>query len=997
MKRIGLLFFCLFGLLSINAQAPLVQIIQSAPGDTAVDLYVNGNLYIDDFYYQDATTFLTATSGVQTTLAYAPANSTSVNDAFATFPLSFEDGKIYALTSIGLVGNPDTPFDLHVDEEALIASPDTETVAVHFLNASPGIPQMDLCIRLGDKLVAEVDYGSGDGYVEIAPEVYYFDFKDSSGTIVGTYQVNLQAVAGGAFRYIASGFENGQPELELFIAQTNGTEAIFQHTPVARIQILHNAPYEPMDMYVNGNLVFNDFAYRAAIPYVFTAADIPVEFGFAPETSLSADDTIASVNYQFENGGTYCLTTAGTLTDPVFPLQLILDENAIERWSDTSKTAVMLHHGTPDALALDFETVGQGVSVDGIGYPQYTSHFELEAMPWQAYISPDAGGAAHGLYNLDLSDYKGVPIRLFTSGFEVIADGIELYGLLPDGEVIYFPKEILPTARLQFIQNTPPAMDLYINGELYVDSFTYRTATPYMDFPGDSLISIGIAAANSNSVNDTVYNLDVYLEDGEVYSIMASGIYGNMDTPLQFYVEEGQEEAAPGFISMNLFQGSPVSPPLDFGIRLFGNVSNDMEHGESTGYLSLPANNYYLDVYFSGNDTIAATYFMQIANYNGQGMRIFTSGDVGGTPAFGVFAALPDGTVIQFPFAPVARIQILQNSPYQPLDFYVNGNLVLNDFGFLSAIPYSFAGANPLEFAVAPAGSQSVNDAFYTETFIMENGGSYLMIANGVPGSPDLPFKLQFFDEAREGPENPSQLELGFFNGSLSTPELDFVDFYGIQSPATDLGFGAFTGYQEFPPAPHYWDILDDENDNEFHGTWGANLSQDAGLTGVCFTSMNPAGNPSIELFLLLPDGQVLSFPAFSRYQLVHNSPDSEVDIYYNDVRLADDIGFREATPIGLLPSDIDFSLAVAPSNSFSINDSLYAQNFGALETGKTYLIQASGVVGDVNTPFEFAYTDEGRYRAYGGIGVDLIFFNGAPDVPLGRFVFTKFRSAGFR
>jgi hypothetical protein len=89
--------------------------------------------------------------------------------------------------------------------------------------------------------------------------------------------------------------------------------------------------------------------------------------------------------------------------------------------------------------------------------------------------------------------------------------------------------------------------------------------------------------------------------------------------------------------------------------RGIGVIVDDLTYGEFTDYLSVGAGGYILDI-TPGDDnlTIVASYDVDLSGLGGGAAVVFASGFL--TPAddqdgaaFGLFAALPDGTVVEFP------------------------------------------------------------------------------------------------------------------------------------------------------------------------------------------------------------------------------------------------------------------------------------------------------------------------------------------------------------
>ncbi|MBK7964694.1 MAG: DUF4397 domain-containing protein [Bacteroidetes bacterium] len=88
--------------------------------------------------------------------------------------------------------------------------------------------------------------------------------------------------------------------------------------------------------------------------------------------------------------------------------------------------------------------------------------------------------------------------------------------------------ESFAQAELQVIHNSadPAAsvVDIYINGNLTLNDFAFREATPYIPVPSGTILNIGIAPGNSMSVNDTLVNIPVTLVQNQRYVAIASGV-----------------------------------------------------------------------------------------------------------------------------------------------------------------------------------------------------------------------------------------------------------------------------------------------------------------------------------------------------------------------------------------------------------------------------------------------------------------------------------------
>ena len=97
--------------------------------------------------------------------------------------------------------------------------------------------------------------------------------------------------------------------------------------------------------------------------------------------------------------------------------------------------------------------------------------------------------------------------------------------------------------------------------------------------------------------------------------------------------------------------------------------------------------------------------------------------------------------MVAFPQVQLARLQVIHNAAdvnAASVDIYLNGSLLLDNFAFREATPFIDAPAGvELNIGVAGSNSASVADTIKNFTVTLDNGASYVAIANGVlaPGS----------------------------------------------------------------------------------------------------------------------------------------------------------------------------------------------------------------------------------------------------------------------
>ena len=220
------------------------------------------------------------------------------------------------------------------------------------------------------------------------------------------------------------------------------------------------------------------------------------------------------------------------------------------------------------------------------------------------------------------------------------------------------------TAEVQVIHNSPDplasSVDVYIDSALAIDDFGYLTATPVLDLPAEVEIEIGIAPGSSSGPGDIIATFPVTLMANEGYVVMATGVLdgglpGNPDgedtgftlnifTPLTTSAMGGETE-------LLVYHGSPSAPTVDVQVDGVGILVDDLTYGEFDGYLTAPATDLVLEI-TPGNDnnTVVAAYEAPLSLLDGVGAVVFAGGFFGeypNLPGFGLYVALPDGTVIE--------------------------------------------------------------------------------------------------------------------------------------------------------------------------------------------------------------------------------------------------------------------------------------------------------------------------------------------------------------
>ncbi len=226
-------------------------------------------------------------------------------------------------------------------------------------------------------------------------------------------------------------------------------------------------------------------------------------------------------------------------------------------------------------------------------------------------------------------------------------------------------------ARLQVIHNSADVaatqVDVYLNGNLLLDDFTFRTATPFIDAPAGVPINVAIAAATSTSVADSIKSFDYTLSANATYILIAEGIVSGSGyspaTPFDIKVYDmGREQAmTSGNTDVLVHHGATDAPAVDVYESSVpaGNIVTNAAYGDFSGYLELAAADYRLEVRPTGLTSAVASYEAPLATLSLQdsAITVVASGFLNPSnnsngPAFGLWVALPEGgALVELPIA----------------------------------------------------------------------------------------------------------------------------------------------------------------------------------------------------------------------------------------------------------------------------------------------------------------------------------------------------------
>ncbi|MGM0635008.1 MAG: T9SS type A sorting domain-containing protein [Bacteroidota bacterium] len=206
-----------------------VQLIHNSPDPAAefVDVYVDGELAVEDFQFRTATEFLPILAEEEITVDIVPAGDDISNSVF-TYTATLLADETYIVVANGALdpanfddsvnGNIDFGFDIYEGAQTTSANADEVDVLVHHGSLDAPMVSVEETGQGAGMLVTDISYTEFDGYLSVAEDDYELDILDETGEILYRYEANLEELqlANTAITVIASGVLGVDEESEEF-------------------------------------------------------------------------------------------------------------------------------------------------------------------------------------------------------------------------------------------------------------------------------------------------------------------------------------------------------------------------------------------------------------------------------------------------------------------------------------------------------------------------------------------------------------------------------------------------------------------------------------------------------------------------------------------------------------------------------------------------------------------------------------------------------------
>ncbi|MEO7177085.1 MAG: DUF4397 domain-containing protein [Saprospiraceae bacterium] len=983
----GLPGMTLFGVLAdgtilnfIENNYARVQVIQNTT-TPELDIYFNGSLWFDNMGRQTAMPFENQDGNVMVSVAVAPANSTSVADAFYQTNVLLGIGRTYQLVLHGEEGNAAAPLSILYYDDVFESGRDPLKLSVNFTNTAVDLGEVDLFKDQFLKLFAAVNSPGTRDYVDIDPGAITWDLRrKNSSRILGRYHADFSNLGGSSVTLLTSGKYHGDPNLTLLAVYPDGHVDTLEDQSIARIQFIHNASDDNLKLYVSDTILSANLNLHYATPFIEYTGDNTILLGIARDTSSAIADTLIQIPFDLEIGKTYQCFIEGNPSDPADPIRLLTSSKALSENTDFSSVLANFvnSEGLDQAVDLKMRSstfIAKNIVIDG-----FSSYESIEPKRYLLDLYPAGQASILGTYEAILTSNGAEAITVFSYPDSSNASLVSLWACNQYGQVWNLPYK--PTAYIQVIQNAPDySFDVFQGNSLWINELGFRTASSWLEINADQDILLSFANDTAQTMQDTIISRVINVANGNSTIVMAIGQKDNVDFPLDLLKIDNGKQFADSIdeVDIALVNGGIDLPGIKIKGRKSGVWTNNLQYSETVAYQSFDAVADYLDITEASSQDLVGTYDMALQQYPGQSIVIFMSGVYSGSPDLGLYGAFADGSVIEFQSLSLARLQIFNNSKDTLTDLYLGDSLWISNFNFAKGSNYIDLPADSLlQFGFAPAGSTSSAGIQAVFPITLEKDSIYQWISSGSLGDLSDPLALYLSKSRILSLEN-DQTDLRFFQGIAGSSAVD-VAMHNSLLLLSDLEYTNYSEYLSLSSSQALFDIKD-HNTQEILGTFEANLGSWQGQAITLIITESLLDPSQLAVFALLPSGSVISLArrTFAKYQIIQNSPGPGIDVYQGLNKFIDDMQYKTARPFLEIPAEVNMQVGFAAANSVNALDVIKTLNFQP-DPDESYIIMINGAIGNVDFPLDVQILTNAKTQSETDSTVDIVFFHGALD-----------------
>ncbi len=410
----------------------------------SMDVWIGNKKFGADLPFGNSLPFIEILAEKNQVIAIQPAGSTSPDNPLVSLSYTFHDRQKYILMLTGITSEtgytPAPALQIYPFDSARIEanSPNaTDMLVFHGSTDAPTIELYETGIGLG-LLVENLEYGNfaSEGYLSLTTADYVIEVRNKPGNeVLYTYSLPLSALGlqGEALSLCVAGFVNptnnsNGPAFGLYLSGKNGG-ALFElpiYIPptTSFVQFIHNiadTSAQSLDIWMNNQMLLDNHLFQKASPYLEVPANQNLTFSVLPQTSISPDNPLTSLNLTLESGKHYIILLDGIASSsgysPLTPVSMEIFANARTIALNNTKIDVLFHHGSIDAPEYSVFDFSMNSIFEGLSYTMYSSYTEVNSTDQGWHLISGNGILKSYQVPLNTLQHTGKAVLAIVSGF----------------------------------------------------------------------------------------------------------------------------------------------------------------------------------------------------------------------------------------------------------------------------------------------------------------------------------------------------------------------------------------------------------------------------------------------------------------------------------------------------------------------------------------------------------------------------------------------------
>ena len=489
----------------------------------------------------------------------------------------------------------------------------------------------------------------------------------------------------------------------------------------SEVQLIHNAPYRPVNVDFNGSELIYNLNFRNATAPLSVSGPGTISISSINESYIYDFSLDIEVNKKYVGG------IVGTLEDQNNPLKIVVTPLSLEN-EINSNFEIKLFNGISNIGGLDFYANDQLIS-ENLGYGEFSEYLGISSQTDMIIMKESGTHNNVGSYSVDISQRTGETGIVFASGYYISEEVLAPVGMsiaYPNGLVERLENAVSTldeTASVQIIHNSPyPVVDIYVDGTEALGDVPYRATTGLIDLPIST--TVGIAPANDAIIASFPFSL----VSGGHYVVTASGIVGDTDHPFDLVASTLDTAAVDAdHFALKVYHGVTDAPAVD----IYANGSllvDSLDYGDYAGYVQVPVGDYTIDIAAHGSTTPVASFSAPLTGLGGGAGVVFASGFLSPArtdSAFTLILTTPSGYSVELP-ATTTALATDDEIGISPLTFELNQNYP-NPFNPTTTIGFQLSNPGNVVIKIFDINGRLVKA--FNQTGL--NSGSHSVIWNG--------------------------------------------------------------------------------------------------------------------------------------------------------------------------------------------------------------------------------------------------------------------------